>query len=148
MDDFLDVGASLRIVITKLSRQLNASASHEGLTPTQASVLGIIAFRGPISLSELTTIEALNPTLVSRVVGRLDELGLARRIPNENDLRSITLEATALGSETNERIRTARAQAVAESISGLSPAHREAIVAALPALEALGDELISKRSQR
>ena len=45
--------ARLRGVIARLSRQLNASATHEGLTPSQASALGLIDWRGELSLTEL-----------------------------------------------------------------------------------------------
>jgi len=145
---FLDIGASVRVVIVKLSRQLNVSAAHERLTPTEASVLGIIAFRGPISLSQLAGIEALNPTMVSRVVGKLDDRGLVRRVPNEHDLRSVTVEITREGAEVNERIRAERARTVAESMASISPEHREAIVAAIPALDALADDLIVRRASR
>src|SRR4029077_18312507 len=47
----------LRRVVLKLARQLNAASREEGLTPTQASVLGIATMRGPLSLAELTEIE-------------------------------------------------------------------------------------------
>ena len=45
--------SKLRGVISKLARELNATATDEGLTPTQASVLGLITFRGPLGLTEL-----------------------------------------------------------------------------------------------
>src|ERR1700704_146286 len=59
--------ARLRNVINKLSRQFNLSAPDEGLTPAQPSALGLVAGEGPLSLAELTEIEGLNPTMVSRV---------------------------------------------------------------------------------
>jgi hypothetical protein len=49
-----DEGAiRLRRVIIKVARQLNASSTGEGLTPSQASVLGLIVARGPMSLPDL-----------------------------------------------------------------------------------------------
>ena len=46
----LDVESAthLRGVVSRIARRLNASATSEGLTPTQASVLGLIAARGPL----------------------------------------------------------------------------------------------------
>src|SRR5579863_5922375 len=68
----------LRRAVLRLARQLNAASVGEGLTPTQASVLGIVTHRGPLGLTELTEIEGLNPTMLSRVVGKLDSFGLIR----------------------------------------------------------------------
>ena len=74
-----DTVIRLRRVVLKLARQLNAASREEGLTPTQASVLGITSVRGPLSLAELTELEGINPTMLSRVIGKLDEYGLIKR---------------------------------------------------------------------
>ncbi len=144
----LDAGASLRIAITKLSRQLNPSASDEHLTPTEASVLGILAARGPSGLSQLASIEALNRTMVSRAVSRLDEDGLVRRIPNPDDLRSASVAITPDGLQTNERIRASRAHTVVTGLSRLPKEARTAILGALPWLDALAEDLINNRPSR
>ncbi|MBN9619683.1 MAG: MarR family transcriptional regulator, partial [Actinobacteria bacterium] len=78
----------LRRVVNKLARQFNGSSTDEGLTPTQASVLGLVCGRGPVSLGELARLEHLNPTMLSRVVGALDERQLLVRTPDPDDLRS------------------------------------------------------------
>ncbi|GAB3742029.1 MarR family winged helix-turn-helix transcriptional regulator [Microlunatus parietis] len=136
-----DEVARLRAVIGRLSRQLNASATHEGLTPSQASALGLIGGRGPLSLAELARLESLNPTMVSRIVGRLDELGLIRRRQNPDDLRAAWVEITPDGRAMTERIRDSRGQVVQACLDRLDHPDREAIAAALPALEHLVDEL-------
>jgi DNA-binding MarR family transcriptional regulator len=136
-----DEAVRLRRVITMLARQFNTSATDEGLTPSQASVLGLVVGRGPISLAELVRMENINPTMLSRVVGKLDEAQMVMRVPDPNDLRSASLTATDHGCEVHERIRAQRADAVARSADHLSIAHRAAIVRALPALERLADDL-------
>lgn len=144
----LDISARLRRVVLRLSRQLNVSATHEGLTPSQASALGLITFRGPLNLSELAAIEGLNPTMVSRIVGRLDELGLIRRTPNPRDLRSALVEITEQGRAANDRIRAERGRVLLACLGRLPVADRDAIVAVLPALEALAEELTTTSSSR
>ncbi|GGL46373.1 MarR family transcriptional regulator [Microlunatus endophyticus] len=139
----LDVSARLRGVVMRLSRQLNASATHEGLTPSQASALGLINGRGPLSLSELAAIEGLNPTMVSRIVGRLDELGLISRRQNPQDLRSAVVEITDQGRQTHDRVRGERAKVLSDCLEELSAAEQQAVVTALPALEALAEQLIN-----
>jgi DNA-binding MarR family transcriptional regulator len=131
----------LRGVIARLARQLNASSTAEGLTPSQASVLGLVVFRGPLSLSELADLEGLNPTMLSRVVGRLQELELIRRIPDPADLRSASVTSTPAGQEVDRRVKAQRAAVVSECVDQLPAEEQLALSAALPALEALAEAL-------
>jgi len=136
-----DVVARLRGVVAKLSRQLNASATHEGLTPSQASALGLITWRGPMSLTELAELEGLNPTMVSRIVGRLDELELIQRRQNPQDLCAALVEITPSGQAINERIRADRGSVGSGCLDRLSEDQRDAIITALPGLENLAEQL-------
>lgn len=131
----------LRRVIGRLARMFNATSASEGLTPTQASVLGLVSHRGPIGLAELTELEGLNPTMVSRVVSKLDAENLVRRRPDPADQRAIQLEATEEGRLTHQRIIAARTETVAKIVDELPPATGAALVEALPALEALAEGL-------
>ncbi|HEV7648839.1 MAG TPA: MarR family transcriptional regulator [Actinophytocola sp.] len=135
----------LRRVIGRLARLFNASSASEDLTPTQASVLGLVAHRGPVGLAELTELEGLNPTMVSRVVSKLDGEGLVRRRPDPADQRAVQLEATDAGLRTHERILAARTQTVAKILDGLPREVSEALAEALPALEALAEGLRTTR---
>jgi DNA-binding MarR family transcriptional regulator len=136
----------LRGVIGRLARQLNASSTAEGLTPSQASVLGLVVFRGPLTLSELADLEGLNPTMLSRVVGRLQELELIRRIPDPADLRSASVTSTEPGQEIDRRVKAQRAYVVSQCVDQLPAEEQGALSAALPALEALAEAL--KKSTR
>ena len=102
-----DTVIRLRRVVLKLARQLNAASREEGLTPTQASVLGITTMRGPLSLAELTEIEGINPTMLSRVIGKLDEYGLLKRLRDPDDFRAARVEVTPKGRAVYERIVSA-----------------------------------------
>jgi DNA-binding MarR family transcriptional regulator len=135
-----DAVTRLRRVVGKLARELNASATGEGLTPTQASVLGLIVGRGPLSLSELIEFERINPTMLSRVLGKLDDAGLIRRLPHPEDQRAVRVEATRRGRSVQERIRARRTAIVAERAAKLPPEHAQTIIDALPALEALAQQ--------
>jgi DNA-binding MarR family transcriptional regulator len=135
----------LRRVIGRLARLFNASSASEDLTPTQASVLGLVAHRGPIGLAELTELEGLNPTMVSRVVSKLDAEGLVRRLPHPADQRAVQLEATEDGRQTHARIIDVRTRTVASILDGLSPDASAALEKALPALEALAEGLRTNR---
>jgi DNA-binding MarR family transcriptional regulator len=137
----VDATARLRGVVNRLSRQFNASARHEGLTPTQASVLGLIAFRESMSLTDVATLEGLNPTMVSRVIGRLDELGLIVRQANAADLRVTFVSLTPEGKATHKRVKEQKGQVIADGLDRLDDSDQASIMAALPALEALSGAL-------
>jgi DNA-binding MarR family transcriptional regulator len=133
--------SKLRGVISRLARELNATATGEGLTPTQASVLGLIAFRGPLGLTELAQLEGLNPTMLSRVVGRLTELGLIQRDPNPDDLRAIRVEATEAGRHLHERVKLLRTEAIGSCLDQLPEETAKTIIDALPALDELAQAM-------
>lgn len=135
----------LRRVIGRLARLFNASSASEDLTPTQASVLGLVTHRGPIGLAELTEIEGLNPTMLSRIVTKLDGGGLIRRLPDPADQRAVQLVATDAGRQAQERIIKARTETVVKILEGLPPEVGDALRDALPALEALAEGLRSER---
>ena len=136
-----DTVIRLRRVVLKLARQLNAASREEGLTPTQASVLGITTMRGPLSLAELTEIEGINPTMLSRVIGKLDEYGLLKRLRDPDDFRAAWVEVTPKGRGVYERIAAQRSAVISESVSGLPDGEQAALLAALPALENLAEDL-------
>jgi len=137
-----DEGAiRLRRVIVKLVRQLNASSTGAGLTPSQASVLGLIVARGPMSLPDLGEFEGINPTMLSRVIGRLVELQLIDRIPDPADLRSVSVVATAAGRRVDKQIKARRAAAVSQCLALLPAEDVAGLTAALPALESLAETM-------
>ena len=132
-----DIVARLRGVISRLARQLNNTSTGEGLTPSQYSVLGLVRSRGPLGLAELTDLEGLNPTMLSRIVRKLDEHGLIRRLPDPSDLRAVRVEITAEGALVHQRIRDRRTSVLSEWLGRLPDETATTLLASVPALEAL-----------
>jgi DNA-binding MarR family transcriptional regulator len=133
--------ARLRAVIPRLARVLNDTSTGEDLTPTQYSVLALVRVRGPIGLTELTELEGLNPTMLSRIVKVLDERGLIRRMADPDDLRAARVAATPAGEQVHDRVRAQRTKVVIECLQGLPPQTSAALLAAVPDLEALAEAL-------
>ena len=123
---------------------MNESASSEDLTPTQASVLGAVAARGPLSASEVARIEGINPTMLSRVLGALEHRGMVLRSTDDSDQRRVVVEATSGGRAAGARIRERRAQVLVEVIDGLPPKVATELAAALPALEVFAESLAAR----
>jgi DNA-binding MarR family transcriptional regulator len=131
--------ARLRAVIGRLARELNDTSTGEGLTPTQYSVLGLVRGRGPLGLAELTELEGLNPTMLSRIIRVLDESGLIRRLPDPSDLRAARVEITPDGETVHERIRERRTRVLSDCLGRLPPETAEALLKTVPAMEALAE---------
>lgn len=127
----------LRRAVNSLARTFNATATDEGLTPSQASVLGLIVAHGPVGVTELARMEHINPTMLSRVLGKLDEEGLVKRSPDPEDLRAALLEATPAGRRVHTRVKAQRADLILHGVSRLPAAEQAAIRDALIALESL-----------
>lgn len=136
-----DASARLRAAVGRLSRRLRETRAGSGLTPTQISVLFSIVRLGPLTMTELAEREALNPTMLSRVVAGLCEAGLVARSTDRSDRRVALAAPTAAGSRLRERIQRERSEALARHLAALEPAERDAILAAIPALEALAERL-------
>jgi DNA-binding MarR family transcriptional regulator len=137
----LDVAIRLRGAISRLSRRLRPTQTATGLTPTQISVLVSVVLGGPLKLAELGAREGLNPTMLSRIVAQLVERGLVRRSNDPDDRRAARVEATAAGKRLHERMRQLKNDALVAELGLLSPDDHERLVAALPALELLAEQL-------
>jgi DNA-binding MarR family transcriptional regulator len=134
-------------VIGRLSRRLRttAAAREAGLTPTGISVLLNVDRTGPRRMADLAQAEGLNPTMLSRVVSDLVAAGLFERTCDLNDRRAAWLSATKRGRRLAERMRTERTEAVNAAMRDLSDQELRQIEKALPALEALAEELKERR---
>lgn len=139
MDD--DGAIRLRRVISRLARELNASSTGAGLTPSQASVLALIVAHGPLGVAELGQLEGLNPTMLSRVISRLTAMGMIDRVRDPGDLRSVSVVSTHAGRAVHEQIKARRAAAVSRCLEMLPEAHVKALADALPALEELAETM-------
>jgi DNA-binding MarR family transcriptional regulator len=132
-----DEVSRLRAAIGRLSRQLNASVADVGFSPSQLSVLGTVARRGPIGIGELAELEGINPTMLSRIVGKLSDAALIERIAHPDDGRAVVVQATATGRKLHRRVQDQRSKAIAARLEKIPEAQAAQLLAALPALEAL-----------
>jgi DNA-binding MarR family transcriptional regulator len=128
--------ARLRLAIGRLNRRIRVDSAAV-LPPLQTSVLVTLEEHEPLRLSELARREAVTPPTMSRVLAALDEAGLLVRTPDPQDARSALVELSSQGRAMIEQLRTERTAVLAERLARLAPEHREALAAAVPALEAL-----------
>jgi len=134
--------ARLRIAVARLSRRLRPTAAAGSLTTTEVDVLVALDRRGPLRLSDLAGFAGLNPTMLSRLIPKLEEAGLMRRLGAEGDRRVCRVEVTAKGRRLLERIRSERNDVLSRLLRELDAAERDAVARAVPVLEQLAERLL------
>jgi DNA-binding MarR family transcriptional regulator len=104
-------------------------------------VLATAVREGPVRITDLAELEGLNPTMLSRIVGKLEAAGLVGRTPDPSDGRVAVLAATRKGRDLVGRVRRERTDALSLVIDGLDEDQRRALVTALPVLESMAEAL-------
>lgn len=100
---------------------------------------------GPVRLSELAAAEAINPTMLSRIVGDLVGQGLLERTSDPGDRRAAWVKPTRAGRLIAQRMRRERTEAINRAMSALDEDEQRLIEEALGALESLGEQLKEQR---
>ncbi len=139
--DTTEAVASLRLSLIRISRRLDRQVGADGFTTTELSVLAAVARKGPLGLSELAGYEGINPTMLSRVLGRLEAAGLIERQADSADRRAVQVSATRSGARLRERLLSERTALLNERLGELPPELLDSIMNAVPALEVLAASL-------
>lgn len=120
-----------------MGRGLRQTEAGTDLSPTQYAVFASVTVHERVRLSDLAEIEGLNPTLLSRIVAKLEEKELVAREQDADDRRVAHVSATAKGRELLARIRSERTDALSQALDNLDEDELEALTRALPVLESL-----------
>ena len=140
----LDVSAAqLRGAVARLSKRLRPTAAAGPLTTTEVDVLLAVEKQGPLRLTHLAGFAGLNPTMLSRLVPRLEASGFVRRLIDRGDRRVCLLETTGKGHRLLERIRSERNDALSHLLRDLDAGERDVLAAAVPLLEELAERLLT-----
>src|SRR3954465_4400594 len=91
-----DVASRLRLVGARTARRLRQEAGA-GLSPSLSGALASIDRHGPLTPSELAAHERVQRPTATRVLARLEDLGLIDRAPNPSDRRSSLISTSAEG---------------------------------------------------
>jgi DNA-binding MarR family transcriptional regulator len=126
---------NLRVTLGRLNRSLRLTQAQKDLSSSQREVLMAIARAGSLRLSDLAREEGLNPTMLSRIIAKLEAAGLVTRACDPNDARIIHLSATPEALALRETIRNERTDALLFALGRLSKEEKKALSDATPALE-------------
>jgi DNA-binding MarR family transcriptional regulator len=136
--------ARLRIAVARLSRRLRPTAAAGSLTTTEVDLLVAIDRHGPLRLSDLAGFAGLNPTMLSRLIPKIEGVGLMRRLVAEGDRRVCRVEITPKGRRLLERIRSERNDSLSSLLRELDETDRQTLAAAVPVLEALAERMLDR----
>jgi len=131
-----DLAVRLRLAITRTSRRLRQEAGT-GLSPTLSAALATVDRHGPLTPSELAQRERVRRPTVTRLAGRLEEMGLLARAADPGDRRSSLLSVTPEGRALLETMRDRKDAYLASRLAGLDPGERAALDRAAAILERL-----------
>jgi DNA-binding MarR family transcriptional regulator len=135
----LDTAARLRLVMFRLARALR----HQGttaLSPSQVSALASVDEFGPLRISALATLESVGAPVATRIVASLEELDLLKRTDDPDDKRASLVELSGHGRDVLAALWSERTIGLSSRLDLLSPAERNRLELALPALEKLSRE--------
>ena len=131
-----DLAVRLRLAITRTSRRLRQEAGP-GLSPTLTAALATVDRHGPLTPSELAARERVRRPTATRLVARLEALGVLQRAVDPQDRRSSLLSVTPEGRALLEELRQRKTAYLAHRLEALDPEERATLDRAAGILERL-----------
>jgi len=131
-----DVSGRLFLAVGRLSRSLR-QAGVPGPGHGAISALATLVNFGQLRLGDLAAKEGVAAATMSRIIASLVESGYVSRESDPVDRRAWLAKATEEGERLISGVRSTRVQELNRRLDRLTPEHRDALTAALPALEAL-----------
>ena len=135
-EELVELATRLRIAFALVSRALRQDLPAR-LTAVQLSALYKVELYGPLRLGDLAAREQVAGPTMTRVVAALESAGLVTRAVDPASARCSLVTITKTGRHEIDAVRRDRTDLMSCRLSNLSDAHRRALAAALPAIEAL-----------
>ena len=113
------VANQLHTLAVHLLRQARISDRESGLTPERLSLLSILAYAGPQTITDLAEQEMVSLPAITRIVNYLEELDYVQRDRDSEDGRVVLVSVTESGREILEEGRRRRVEHVADILSSM-----------------------------
>lgn len=102
-----------------LLRHLRRTDAETGLSPARLSLLSLLVFGGPATVSDLARAEQVSAPTVSRLVSVLEREGLVERRADVHDGRVVHVVATSEGARLLLAARRERVERLAAALAEL-----------------------------
>jgi DNA-binding MarR family transcriptional regulator len=133
-----ELAARLRLAIPRTARRLRQEAGTD-LSPSQTAALSTIDCHGPLTPSELASLERVQRPTATRIVARLEGERLVERAADPADGRSFIVTATPQGKALLGKLRTRKNAYLARRLRGLDAEEVAVLARAAEILERLQD---------
>jgi DNA-binding MarR family transcriptional regulator len=131
-----ELAGRLRVAVGLLVRRLRQRDPGH-LSPAQLSALVTVEASGPMRAGDLAARENVAAPTITRLIGAMAEAGLVTRGPDPSDARGSLVALAPGGAAALDALRRERNNILSRKLAALPREQRDALAAALPALEAL-----------
>lgn len=131
-----DLADQLLSLTRRLHHVHKRNLSPVGITPAQSRLLRTVARSAtPPRMADIAAALEVVPRAVTTLVDALEERGLVRRVPDQNNRRVVRIKVTEGGIAALKELRRARRSAAEAVLAPLSPAQRGELSELLAQLE-------------
>ena len=141
------VAECLDSVVQLLAHFSRTGARLKEATASRFAALGILHAAGPLRIGELAARAGVALPAMSRIVDGIVQHGWAQRQAGQSDHRACVISITAAGEAILQTARRTRITCLEAGLAHLDPADRAALLAAMPALESLADQITGTPSR-
>src|SRR4051794_7108178 len=131
------LAGALRDAVGRLTRRLRAERAATDLSLGQLAALRTLDLHGSMTPGELAEHEKVQPPSMTRILGRLEELGYLSRTPDPVDKRQVVVTASAQGRAMLAEDRRRKDAWIARRLRSLDADELAVLAAAVPVLEKL-----------
>jgi DNA-binding MarR family transcriptional regulator len=130
------LGFLLHDVARLLKKRLEQNSHGSGLTRSQWQILAYLAQNEGINQTGLAELLEIEPITLSRIVDKLETMGLIERHPHPTDRRTWLLHLMPAARPKLEQVRQLGDVTHREALAGVSEADRQRLLKTLQALKA------------
>jgi DNA-binding MarR family transcriptional regulator len=134
-----DLAARLRVAVVRTARRLRQEAGSD-LSPSLTAALVTIERHGPLTPTEIAARERIQRPTVTRVLVRLEDMGLIERAADPGDRRSSLVTITEPGRALLSELRTRKTLFLARRLEALDVSDRATLERAAVILERMLEE--------
>jgi DNA-binding MarR family transcriptional regulator len=132
-----DLADALHSASIHLLRRLRREDEKTGLSPARLSALSVVAFGGPMRISDLARAEQVKTPTITPIVAALEQDGLITREADRQDARAAILRATPKGEKLMSEGRARRVATLAAELRKLPSRDREVLCRAAVLMQQL-----------
>ncbi|MGH2820114.1 MAG: MarR family winged helix-turn-helix transcriptional regulator [Actinomycetota bacterium] len=137
VDAEAELATRLRLGVTRLARRLRQQSVEGDVTASMLSALATIEVRGSLTLGELAELERIRPPSMTRIVSRLEALGVVTRKADSHDRRVFKVTLTPAGSRYVSSARKRKNAYLVKRLHALEPDELRKLDDALEVIEKL-----------